>query len=112
MRLTLPLGAAVLAFMLPLAARAGEAPPPTDSTAKTPEPVVSNPIPTPLGTLTHIEMMSSTVMEEGQSSFSGMGIRVRMTPSRLDPHVQIMPNIEWWRSSNTMTQYDIETTRK
>jgi hypothetical protein len=112
MRLTLPLGAFVLALMLPLAARAGEAPPPPDSSAKTAEPVVYNPIATPMGNLTHIEMESSTVMQEGQSSFSGMGIRVRMTSPRLDPHIQIMPNIEWWRSSNTMTQYDIETTRK
>jgi len=112
MRLILIPGAATLALMLSLAAHAGEAPPPPDSSAKTAAPMTSNPIVTPMGTLTHLEMESSTVMQEGQSSFSGMGIRVRMTQPRLDPHIQIIPNIEWWRNSNTMTQYDIETTRK
>jgi opacity protein-like surface antigen len=67
---------------------------------------------TPAGTLTGIEAMTSTVMQEGQSSFSGLAVRVRLQPAQLMKQIEIMPTIEYWRNSNTVQPYGIETTRK
>jgi len=67
---------------------------------------------TPTGTLTGIEAMTSTVMQEGQSSFSGIAVRVRFQPPQLLKQIEIMPTVEYWRNSNTVQPYGIETTRK
>jgi opacity protein-like surface antigen len=56
--------------------------------------------------------MTSTVLQEGQSSFSGLAIRARLQPPSLSSHIEIMPTIEWWRNSNTIKPYGISTTRK
>jgi len=52
------------------------------------------------------------VMQEGQSSFSGIGLRARLHPDRLIPGVEILPSLEYWRNSSTVPPYDIHTTRK
>jgi opacity protein-like surface antigen len=64
------------------------------------------------GTLAGIDGMSSTVMQEGQSSFSGLAARLRVHPAGLLQQVELLPTIEYWRSSNTIQPYGIETMRK
>lgn len=90
--------AALMALVIPAAAFAQETP--------------RSPILTPFGTLNGIEGMTSTVIQEGQSSFSGLGLRARFQSPRLMEQVEIMPTIEWWRNSNTVRPFDIQTTRK
>jgi len=58
------------------------------------------------------DVMSSTVMQEGQSSFSGLGARARLQADRLVPQIDIMPYAEYWRNSTTVQPYDIHSTRK
>jgi hypothetical protein len=62
--------------------------------------------------LTGVDVMSATVLQEGQSSFSGLGLRARIHPEQLVPGVEILPSIEYWRNSSTVSPYDIRTTRK
>ena len=62
--------------------------------------------------LTGIDVMSATVLQEGQSSFSGLGLRARLHPERLVSQIEILPSIEYWRNSSTVPPYDIRATRK
>ena len=64
------------------------------------------------GTLTALEAMSSTVMQQGQSSFSGVGLRVRLHPERLIKQVELMPAFEYWRNTSTVHPYGIHSMRK
>jgi len=101
MRDVRPIWALLLTLALPAAARAADTAPPS-----------STPVVTPAGTLTAVEAMTSTVLQEGQSSFSGLAIRARFQPPQLVKQIELMPTIEWWRNSNTVHPYGIETTRK
>jgi hypothetical protein len=62
--------------------------------------------------LTGVDAMSATVLQEGQSSFSGLGLRVRLHPERLVPDLELMPTIEYWRNSSTVPPYNIRATRR
>jgi opacity protein-like surface antigen len=62
--------------------------------------------------LTGVDIMTSTVMQEGQSSFSGLGARVRVHPAQLVQQVEVLPYVEYWRNSSTVQPYDIRSTRK
>jgi hypothetical protein len=62
--------------------------------------------------LTGVDLISATVLQEKQSSFSGLGVRARLQPKSLIQDVEIMPSIEYWRNSSTVTPYDIRATRK
>ena len=64
------------------------------------------------GPLVGFDIMSSTVMQEGQSSFSGLGLRARIHPEQLVAGMEILPSVEYWRNSSTVSSYDIRTTRK
>ncbi len=71
------------------------------------------PVPkTPTGLLTGVDVMSATVMQQGQSSFSGIGLRVRLHPERMITGFEVLPIVEYWRNSSTLTAFDIKTTRK
>jgi len=63
------------------------------------------------GMLTAIDGMTSTILQEKQSSFSGIGLRARLQPARLIKEVELMPTVEFWRNSNTAQPYDIHSTR-
>jgi hypothetical protein len=61
--------------------------------------------------LAGIDGISSTVMQQGQSSFSGLGLRTRITSDRLISGFSIMPTVEWWRSSTTVQPFGIKSAR-
>jgi len=76
--------------------------------------IVATAIATPVRAagLEGIDVMTSTVMQEGQSSFSGLGARGRIQPKALIRQVEILPTIEYWRNSSTVDPYNIRSTRK
>jgi len=81
--------------------------------ATTPTPKSTTPIPaSSTGMLTGVDAMSATVLQEGQSSFSGLGLRVRLHPEQLVKDFELLPSIEYWRNSNTVPPYGIKTARK
>jgi len=59
-----------------------------------------------------IDALQSTVMQKGQSSFSGMAVRTRLTSARLVPGFDFLPSIEYWRSKTTVSAFGIETSRR
>ena len=61
---------------------------------------------------TGVDVMSATVLQEGQSSFSGLGLRVRLRPETVVKNLEFMPSIEYWRNSSTVSPYNIRSTRK
>ena len=63
------------------------------------------------GMLTAVDGMTSTILQEKQSSFSGIAIRARLQPASLIKEVELMPTVEYWRNSSTAQPYDIRSTR-
>ena len=63
--------------------------------------------------LTAVDIMTSTVMQEKQSSFSGLALRARMTSPIFVQGIEFMPTIEYWRNANSLdAPFGIRTTRK
>ena len=62
--------------------------------------------------LNAIDVMTSTVMQEGQSSFSGIALRARMTSPIFVQGIEFMPTLEYWRNANSLEPFGIRTTRK
>lgn len=62
--------------------------------------------------VTGVDAMSATVLQEGQSSFSGLGLRVRLHPERMVQGLELMPSIEYWRNSSTVPPYNIRASRR
>ena len=62
--------------------------------------------------LAAVDVMTSTVMQEGQSSFSGLALRARMTSPLLINGIEFMPAVEYWRNANSLEPFGIRTTRK
>jgi hypothetical protein len=62
-------------------------------------------------TVAGIDGISSTVMQDGQSSFSGLALRTRLKSDRLIPGISIMPTIEWWRASSNVQPFGIRSSR-
>jgi Outer membrane protein beta-barrel domain len=62
--------------------------------------------------VTGVDGMTSTILQEKQSSFSGLGLRAVVHPDRLIKQVELLPTLEFWRNSNTLSPYGIETMRK
>lgn len=58
-----------------------------------------------------VDVMTANVMQEKQSSFSGLGLRVRLHDERLIDAVTFMPTVEYWRSSSTVTGFGIHSVR-
>jgi opacity protein-like surface antigen len=64
------------------------------------------------GGLIGIDGMSATVLQEGQSSFSGLGFRMRLTSVQLVPGIDFLPSFEYWRNRSTVQPFGIETGRR
>ena len=64
------------------------------------------------GPIAGLDLMSSTVVQEGQSSFSGLGVRARLASARLIPGIDFLPSVEYWRAHTTVPSFGIETSRR
>ena len=54
--------------------------------------------------------ITSTVMQHGQSSFSGIGARARLVTVKTAKDFEICPEIEFWRTTSTV--YDFHSVRR
>lgn len=59
-----------------------------------------------------VDVMTSTVIQEKQSSFSGLGLRMRIASPLLIQGIELMPTVEYWRNANNVEPFGIRTTRK
>ena len=62
--------------------------------------------------LTGLDVMTATVFQEGQSSFSGLAIRGRMHDSRLLDNVEFLPTVEYWRNSSSVSAFGFNAIRR
>ena len=58
-----------------------------------------------------VDVMTSTVFQEGQSSFSGLALRLRLRSAALLSNVEIMPAVEFWQNVNRVSLFGLKTTR-
>lgn len=77
-----------------------------DAPATTPAPAH------PTSGIVGIDAMTATVFQEGQSSFSGVALRVRVKSARLVPSIEFLPTIEYWQNSNKIEAVGLKTTRR
>jgi len=63
-------------------------------------------------TFSGADALSSTVMQHGQSSFSGIGARVRFLPIKANKEFELCPEVEFWRTTTTLQIYDIHSQRR
>ena len=64
------------------------------------------------GLLSGVDGMTSTVMQHGQSSFSGLAIRARFHDARLVDNVDFLPTVEYWRNSSTIDAFGLNAVRR
>jgi len=62
--------------------------------------------------LAAVDAMTSTVIQEGQSSFSGLALRARLTSPLFLQGIELAPAVEYWRNANSLEPFGIRTTRK
>ena len=62
--------------------------------------------------LTGMDGMMQTVKQEGQSAFSGLGFRARITSDDLPMHLTLMPTLEYWRNTANLRDFNIEAAQK
>ena len=58
------------------------------------------------------DVQLSTVMQQRQTSFSGVGMRFRLKSTGLAENIEFLPNMEYWRNSASIQRFEINTTRK
>jgi opacity protein-like surface antigen len=95
---------ASLALLPASLALAAETPPTPKTTATTTAPTGASP--------KAIEGVTSTIFQQHQSSFSGIGLRMRVQVPQLIEGFSVVPMIEYWRNTSTLSDFDLETTRK
>lgn len=61
--------------------------------------------------LVGIDGMTATVMQQHQSSFSGVGVRARIKTDAFIDNVELLPYVEYWRNSNTVQPFNIHSSR-
>ena len=59
-----------------------------------------------------VDIQMSTVMQQRQTSFSGVGVRFRLKSTGLAENIEFLPNMEYWRNSASIQTFQINTTRK
>ncbi len=59
-----------------------------------------------------VDGITSTVMQHGQSSFSGIGARARLVTMKTAKDFEVCPEIEFWRTTSTLQIYDIHSVRR
>ena len=56
--------------------------------------------------------MTGTVFQEGQSSFSGIALRLRIRNASLRRNVEFLPTMEYWQNTSHLDAFDIKTRRR
>src|SRR5262245_9980890 len=64
------------------------------------------------GPMVGLEGITSTVFQQEQSSFSGIGLRLKIQPPQLVEGLTVVPLLEYWRAKSTLRAFDIESVRK
>jgi len=64
------------------------------------------------GGLSGIDAMMATVFQEGQSSFSGLGMRFRISDSRITENIDFLPTVEYWRNSSKLESFGLASVRR
>ena len=59
-----------------------------------------------------IDAMTGTVFQQGQSSFSGMALRLRVKSAALVPEIEILPTVEYWQNTSKLDAFGIQTLRR
>lgn len=59
-----------------------------------------------------IDVMTQTVKQEGQSTISGLGIRLRMQSDDLPAGLTLVPTLEHWRDSDRLQDFNIRATQR
>lgn len=68
--------------------------------------------PRPAAAVNSIEGVTSTIFQKNQSSFSGIGIRMRVEMAQLAEGFSLLPSMAYWRSKNTLEDFGLEVVRK
>jgi len=68
--------------------------------------------PVPTSGLVGVDAMTGTVFQQGQSSFSGIALRLRVRHPALMPNLEILPTFEYWQNTSHVDAFDIETQRR
>ena len=63
-------------------------------------------------TMTSVEGMTSTVFQEHQTSFSGLGARVTFQSDAMTSGLAFVPGIEYWRNKTNVDAYQISANRR
>ena len=58
-----------------------------------------------------VDAMTATVMQQHQSSFSGLGIRGVVHSAQLISNVEFLPYVEYWRNSSLVQPFNIRSMR-
>lgn len=66
----------------------------------------------PNGGITGVDVMTATVFQEGQSSFSGLAARLRIRDARLVRNLEILPTVEYWQNTSKLSSYDVKVIRR
>lgn len=85
---------------------------PASALAQTTPLTVPGETPTLRSGIVGLDAMSATVFQQGQSSFSGLALRMRIRHAALVPNVEILPTLEYWQSTNKVNEFHIETRRR
>ena len=97
--LATPLLAIALCSLAPTSFAAGTAP-------------VTAPITARKGGIVGLGIMTGTVFQEGQSSFSGIAMRLRIRNAAFRPNLELMPTMEYWQNTNRLAAFGISTRRR
>ena len=61
--------------------------------------------------LVGIDAMTATVMQQKQSSFSGIALRARLRSAQLVDNIEFLPYVEYWRNASTVQPFNIRSSR-
>lgn len=64
------------------------------------------------GGIVGIGAMTGTVFQEGQSSFSGIAMRLRIRNATFRPNLELLPTMEYWQNTSHLDAFDIRTRRR
>lgn len=105
-----PVALAVLVLAAAAPARAQGGDPSTPVPGQAAAAVAATATPAHAG-VSGVDVMTSTVFQERQSSFSGLALRLRLKSGALVPAVEILPAVEYWRNDNRVSVRNLETSR-